>query len=271
MSAMAALPVLLLVPAPYAAVAVAYLGARARREPPPAWARALGAAALLVHLGALVALGLARGRSPFHTASEALSFLAVSVGLLYALLERTSRVAAHGGGFFLAVAVLAGAAVPGLATGTAVAPERDALLAGHVGLALLGTAAVLASGLLAFGYLGAYRRVKAHAIRAGAADSGPSLAGLERLARHASSLAAALLAPALAFGAALAGRETRGGTWLALEIGAMAAQLVMVGVAALLWWTRPARGAVAAWLNLGATLLAAVAFGVVHPLLVRAA
>ncbi len=40
--------------------------------------------------------------------------------------------------------------------------------------------------------------------------------------------------------------------------------------AAFLWWRRPMRGALAAWLNLSATGVAVLAFGVVHPFLTRA-
>jgi ABC-type uncharacterized transport system permease subunit len=260
---------LLLVPALYAACAVAYLEARRRREGPPVWARALGAGALAVHLAGLVALGVASERSPFHTGSQALSFLALSLGLLYLLLERTSRVASHGGGFWVAVALLSGAAVPGLARETvegAASHRKDALLAGHVGLALLGTAAVLAAGLLAFGYLSAYRRMKSRTLAAEGGEEGPSLAGLERLARHASVLAAVLLAPGLALGAAVAARAP-GRAWVAVETATTAIQWALVVLASVVWWRRPSRGASAAWLNVAAVLVAGLALAAVHPFL----
>jgi ABC-type transport system involved in cytochrome c biogenesis permease subunit len=260
---------LLLVPAAYAACAVAYLEARRRREAPPSWARAGGAAAVALHLAGLVALGVAAGRSPFHTGSQALSFLAMATGFLYLLLERTSRVASHGGGFWVAVALLAAASVPGLAreAGPAAADARkDAMLAGHVGLAILGTAAVLAAGLLAFGYLAAYRRMKEHAPAADRPGDGPSLAGLERLTRQASVLAAVLLAPGLALGAVVASRGPSR-PWVAVETAATGVQLALVVLAAVVWWRRPSRGASAAWLNVAATLVAGLALAAVHPFL----
>ena len=64
---------LLLVCAPYLAVAVAYLEARRREETPPRWARLAGLATVVLHLAALVWVGAEMGRSPFRTSSQALS------------------------------------------------------------------------------------------------------------------------------------------------------------------------------------------------------
>jgi hypothetical protein len=263
--------ILLLVGAPYAAVGVAYAEARRRGEAVPGWARAVGAATVAVHLAALVMLGARAHRSPFQTGSEALSFLAFSLGALYVALEATSRVATHGGGFWLLVSALACASVPGLAAGPDSGPAHapDAVLSFHVGFALLGTATVLAGGLLAAGYLGAYRRAKTRAPEPD--DRGPSLFGLEKLARHASAAALVLLAPSLALGAVVAGRGRGAGAWAAAEIAVSAAQFALVLAAGFLWWRHPRRGATAAWLNVAATAVAVLGFAVVHPLLSGAA
>jgi ABC-type uncharacterized transport system permease subunit len=140
------------------------------------------------------------------------------------------------------------------------------VLAWHVGLALLGTAAILAGGLLACGYLGAYRRVKDRTIGPGG-DGGPSLFGLERLARHASTLGLVLLAPSLVFGVLVVRRAEDPSPWATAEMVLAAVEWFVVATAAFLWWRRPRRGALAAWLNVGATLLAIAAFLGIHPLL----
>jgi hypothetical protein len=264
------LAVLLLVGAPYAAAAVGYLEARRRGEAPPRWARLLGAATAAIHLAALIALGARAHRSPFQTGSEALSFLAFSLAGLYLVLEATSRVATHGGGFYLLTAILACSAVPGLASAGPVpaSPHAgDPMRAYHVGFALLGTANVLAGGLLAVGYLGAYRRAKAHVVDT--ESGGPSLFGLQVLARHASALALLLLAPSLALGTvSVVGRDVV--AWpAAAEIAVAAAQFGIVLAAAFLWWRRPRQGALAAWLNVAAVAVALLGFAVVHPLLLR--
>jgi ABC-type uncharacterized transport system permease subunit len=259
---------LLLVCAPYAAVAVGYLEARRRDEAPPRWARVAGVATVALHLAALVLVGVESGRSPFQTTGQALSFLSFSLAFLYVLLEATSRVAHYGGGFHLLAAVLAAAAVPGLAGEAvpAVVRPRDPVLAYHVGLALLGTASILAGGLLASGYLGAYRRVKDRTIALDEAGA-PSLFGLQKLARHASTIGVALLAPSLVLGVVVVQRAADPSTWALVEMVLAAVELFVVACAAFLWWRSPRRGALAAWLNVSATLLAIAAFLVIHPLL----
>ncbi len=265
--------ILLLVCAPYAAVAVAYLEARRRRESPPRWARWAGALTVALHLAGLVALSGSTGRSPFQTTGQALSFLAFALGFLYVFLEGTSGISRYGGAFHLLTAILVAASVPSLADGGAApaAPRTpDPSLSFHMGLALLGTAAILGGGLLAAGYLNVYRRVKAHEIGVGAEDA-PSLFGLQRLARDASFLGTALLGPALVLGAMVAARGGQPSPWAAVELAVTGVQFLLALAAAYLWWRRPMRGALAAWLNLSATGVAVVAFGVVHPFLTRAA
>jgi hypothetical protein len=262
--------ILLLVCAPYAAAAVGYLEARRRDERPPTWARALGGATVLLHLLALILLGRETGRSPFHTEAEALSFLAFALAALYVVLEATSGVAAYGGGFYLLTAILAAGGVPGLARAAAAVPSPragDSTLSLHVGFALLGTAAIAAGGLLATGYLGVYRKVKSRRLAMDAAG-GPSLFGLQRLARDASFSGLLLLGPSLVLGWMVLGAASGRRFWAHLEIALAALQFLLVAAAAFLWWRRPLRGAVAAWLNVAATVVAVVALALVHPLLV---
>jgi ABC-type uncharacterized transport system permease subunit len=264
--------VLLLVCAPYAAVAVGYFEARKRREKPPGWARLVGLATVVLHLAGLVALSATTHRSPFQTESQALSFLAFSLGGLYVVLEATSRVATYGGGFYLLTAILAASGVPGLSgesAKAAAARASDPVLAFHIGFALLGTAAIVAGGLLAAGYLGVYRRAKGHRLAVDAGDS-PSLTGLQALARHASVLGLVLLGPSLVLGAMALARGAGAGALGSVQIAVSGLQFAIVLAAAFLWWRRPLRGATAAWLNVTATGVAVVSFAVVHPLLVRA-
>ena len=260
-----AISLLVLVVALYSAVATAYLEARRRRERPPMWARAVGLLAVIAHLAGLIALSSAIGRSPFSTISQSLSFLAFSLVALYVILEATSRVATHGGGFFALAALLAALSVPGLIqTGEAAGiVEKHTARTFHVGLSLMGTAAVLAGGLLAGGYLGAYRRVKEASLDAGA--EGPSLRGFERLERRASLLGVMLLGPALALGmfSAKSGDSPPG---LAVLVALTVLMFVFVLFAGWLWWFRPLRGRLAAWLNLLAMVAAIVATILVHPL-----
>jgi ABC-type transport system involved in cytochrome c biogenesis permease subunit len=228
--------------------------------------RLLGPVAVLAHLAGLVALAAQIHRSPFSTASQALSFLAFALVALYLVLEATSRVATHGGGFYAVAALLAAIGVPGLLTESAATgstPLRESLLTVHVGLALLGTAAVLAGGLLAVGYLQAYRRVKRHEV--GGGDEGPSLSGFARLSRRASALGLLLLGPSLALGVVAAARHGEAKETVPL-IALTAALFVLLAVAGFLWWRRPLRGALAAWLNVSGTVLVVVAFALVHPL-----
>jgi hypothetical protein len=259
---------LVLVVAAYAAAGTAYLEARRRRDAPPRWARILGAAGVLAHLAGLVLLGASLGRSPFASASQSLSFVAFSLGALYLLLEAVSRVATHGGGFYAVLTLLSALSVPGLLSGLTSEPAehaRDPMRTVHVGLGLLSAAAVLAAGLLAAGYLQSYARMKRRAMEAG--DTGPSLAGFERLERGASALAVLLLTPSLLVGLRSALRTDAPAHLLPLT-GLTGALLALLAVASFLWWRRPLRGALAAWLNLGAALLLLIAVLAVHPLTV---
>jgi len=265
-----AISILLLVVVPYAIAATAYLEARRRREPPPVWARRVGAAAVLIHLTGLMLLGRETGRSPFHTESQALSFLAFSLAAVYAVLEATSRIAAHGGGFWTLATALAGASVPGLAgevCATAVTPP-DPVMAYHMGFALLGTAALLAGGLLGAGYLQAYRRMKRDVLAA-PTEEGPSLVGLARLARDASLASLALLGPSLLLGLKIALRDDLGGHWVVVELLLSATQFGLALAAFLVWWRSPRRGSLAATLNILATLVAVIGFTLVHPMLAK--
>jgi ABC-type transport system involved in cytochrome c biogenesis permease subunit len=258
-------PVLVLVAACYAAVATAYLEARRRREPAPRWARVLGVLGVAAHLAGLYALSGETGRSPFASGAQSLSFVAFALGALYLVLEATSRVATHGGGFYAVVTLLTALSVPGLlaAPTAATAMPHDALRTVHVGLSLLSAAAVLAGGLLALGYLQAYRRVKRRSLEAG--EPGPSLSGFERLERRASGVSVLLLLPALWLGLDVALRSDAPRGLLALA-GLTAVLLLLLVVAGFLWWRRPRRGALAAWLNVTATVLLLVAVLAVHPL-----
>jgi len=259
---------LVLVVAFYAAVATGYLEARRRREPPPTWARWAGPISVVAHLVGLMLLSTAMQRSPFATGSQAMSFLAFSVVALYLLLEATSHVATHGGGFYAVAAVLTAITVPGLVGGDPTAwaeAPRDVARSMHVGLSLMGSAAVLAGGLLAIGYLGTYRRVKGHDLVS--RPQGPSLASFERLARRASLLGVLLLTPSLALGTH-AEAAARGIDMTPLTI-TMGVVLLLVIAAFAIWWRRPRRGALAAWINVAAVAVLVVGFGIVHPLVLR--
>lgn len=256
---------LVLVVAAYAAAGTSYLEARRRREAPPRWARILGATGVVLHLLGLVLLSRATGRSPFAGSAQSLSFVAFALGALYGVLEATSRVATHGGGFYAVMTLLSALSVPGLLHGlTQQGGEgaRDPLRTVHVGLSLLSAAAVLAAGLLAAGYLQAYSRMKRRSLEAG--EEGPSLSGFERLERRASGLAVLLLLPALLMGLRAAASHERPEQVLALAL-LTGALLALLAVAGFLWWRRPLRGARAAQLNLVAAALLLVAVLVVHP------
>lgn len=267
------LSVLLLVCAPYAAVAVGYAEARRRGEAPPRWARIAGPTTAALHLAALVALGRATGKSPFQTESQALSFLAFSVAGLYVVLEATSRLATYGGRFHLLTALLCGASVPGLSSEPLGAPGRaaDVAFSLHVGFALLGTAAIVAGGLLAAGYLGAYRRMKRGDLTPDA-TAGPSLFGLQRIARDASLAGVLLLTPSIALGREVLARVASGNTaWAVAELLLAGVQVALSGAAAFVWWRRPHLGPAAAWLNVAATAVAVLSLTIVHPHMTSAA
>ena len=143
---------LVLVVAFYAAVATGYLEARRHREPIPTWARIAGPLSVGAHLLGLILLSMATERSPFTTVSQSLSFLAFSLTALYLLLEATSRVAAHGGGFYALAGLLTALSVPGLVQGEPMAwadVPRNVPRSLHIGLALMSTAAVFAGGMAA--------------------------------------------------------------------------------------------------------------------------
>lgn len=260
---------LVLVVAFYAAVATGYLEARRHREPTPLWARIAGPASVGAHLLGLILLSMETSRSPFTTVSQSLSFLAFSLTALYLLLEATSRVATHGGGFYVLAAVLTSLSVPGLVDSEPMAwadAPRNVPRSLHIGLSLMSTAAVLAGGLLALGYLGSYRRLKRQAVTAG--THGPSLDGFHRLLRRASLLGIVLLVPALILGIRAFSDDTTTAqmVFLTSTIGAL---LVFLTGAFILWWRRPLRGHLAAWLNLIAVAILVIGFGVVHPLVLK--
>lgn len=260
---------LVLVVAFYAAVATGYLEARRRREPTPLWARMAGPLSVAAHLLGLILLSMATSRSPFTTVSQSLSFLAFSLTALYLLLEATSRVAAHGGGFYAVAGLLTALSVPGLVQGEPMAwaeVPRNVPRSMHIGLALMSTAAVLAGGLLALGYLGSYRRLKTGRVAAGA--HGPSLDGFHRLLRRASLLGIVLLVPSLVLGIRAFGDDASPGHLLTLTSTIVALLIVLTG-AFVLWWRRPLRGHLAAWLNLIAVAILVVGFGIVHPLVLK--
>lgn len=265
-----AVSTLVLIVAVYAAVATAYVEARRRREAAPRWARIAGPLAVGAHFTALVLLSKEIGRSPFGGAAESLTFLAFALGANYVLLERTSKVESHGGPFYWMCALLAACAVPGLVDGVAAATAAepgDALRTWHIGLGLLSTTSVFASGLLAGGYLNAYRRVKQGDIRQG--THGPALSGFQRLARTGSLTAAGLLLPTLVIGVYIAMQDDQpaGLPILTLFVGAL---FVLLTTAWLIWWRRPLRGRAAAWINIAGALLVIVAVAIVHPIVIGA-
>ncbi len=259
---------LVLVVAFYAAVATGYLEARRRREAPPTWARWAGPISVAAHLAGLMVLSASMSRSPFATGSQAISFLAFSLVALYLLLEIRSQVATHGGGFYAVAAALTAMSVPGLVEAgpaTLANIPRDAARSLHVGLSLMGSSAVLAGGLLAMGYLGTYRRVKSRQLTGG--TTGPSLGGFERLARLASLLGIVLLVPSLSLGIRV--ERVAGAVDMTPLTVTMGVVMTLVCAAFAIWWRRPRRGALAAWLNVIAVLVLIVGFGVVHPLVLR--
>lgn len=259
---------LVLVVAFYAAVATAHVEARRRKEAPPRWARALGAVAVLVHFLGLYALGRELGRSPFDNASEALSFLAFALAGITLTLQITSRVATHGGGFHALSALLAALSVPGVVTAAPLAADavgaRDPLRTWHIGVGLLAAAATLTAGLMAIGYLRAYMRMKRRALPN--AGSGPSITAYARVLRHACIVSVALLLPLVGLGIHMAGRENAPAGGLILTLGA-GLTAVLMAASAWVWWRRPLRGALAAWLVLGSTGVLIVMSAIIHPLL----
>ena len=263
-----AVSLLVLIVAFYAAVATAHFEARRRRERPPTWARALGAIAVVLHFIGLYWLGAERGRSPFSTGAEALSFLAFSIAAVYLVLAARSRVWTHGGSFYGLATLLVALSIPGLVGAVPSGMDqtgRHAMRTWHIGLGLLSTAAVLVCGLLAAGYLGSYFRAKRRELHAG--TQGLSLSSFARLTRDASLTSVVLLGGSVGLGVHLAVQDDapRG---LAALTGISAGVLFIFLVAFLIWWRRPVRGALAAWLNVAGVVLMIVALVVVHPLVI---
>lgn len=263
-----AVSLLVLIVAFYAAVATAHFEARRRREKPPRWARILGAVAVVLHFVGLYGLGVERGRSPFSTGAEALSFLGFSIAAVYLVLAVRSRVWTHGASFYGLATLLVALSVPGLVgapTGDAEAVTRDAARTWHIGIGLLSTAAVLVCGLLAAGYLGTYFRAKRRELLAG--THGLSLTSFARLTRDASATSVALLAVSVALGVHLVMQADAPRGLFVLTL-VTAGELVLLLAAFLTWWRRPVRGALAAWLNVAGVVVMIVALFVVHPLVI---
>ena len=210
------------------------------------------------------------GRSPFATGAEALTFLSFSLAAIYLLLEFTTRVDPHGGSFYILAALLAALGVPGLVEAINHPPAveaRESIRTWHVGIGLLSAAAVLVGGLLAAGYLGSYFRVKRHKLAQG--SGGMALSSFGRLTRNATFVSVVLLGVATSLGLTMSLRDDapRGVGFLTVT---MACVFGLLFCAWFIWWRRPVRGALAAWLNVGGVALMAISIAIIHPLVVGA-
>ena len=97
---------------------------------------------------------------------------------------------------------------------------------------------------------------------------GASSLGMAIVLSRASLLGIVLLIPALVLGIRAFGDDTSTGqmVFLTATIGTL---LIFLTGAFILWWRRPLRGHLAAWLNLLAVAILVLGFGIVHPLVLK--
>lgn len=124
------------------------------------------AVTLLLHLAYLVALGTAYGQLPAATVSQALTLVAFSVAVVYAIVEILSRERSTGVWMLGLVFCLQ------LLGSVLESPEppvldlfKSPLFSGHIATALLGYAAFVVAGVYGFLFLALYRELKSGRFR----------------------------------------------------------------------------------------------------------
>ena len=99
----------------------------------------------------------------------------------------------------------------------------------------------------------------------GGGAEGPSLRGFERLERRACLLGVLFFAPAVYMGTR-AMKQSNSTEGMAALLGLTIVLFLLTAVAGWIWWRRPLRGRLAAWLNILAMAAAILATVLVHPL-----